>query len=138
MGLVMTDLSQSSSGRGSIDPPGKPSKPAGSEGGARHRLPKVRLPRAPHAGCIGALLGGQCFTRAALKTESLLAQSHTSSLQLRATGQSRLKTEGTRAAFLYKTGAGKLVTASQTETSKLLIPFTNSQVLKSTLFVKTC
>lgn len=119
----MTDLSQSSSGRGSIDPPGKSSKPAGSEGGARHRLPKVRLPRAPHAGCIGALLGGQCFTRAALKTESLLAQSHTSSLQLRATGQSRLKTEGTRAAFLYKTGAGKLVTASQTETSKkLLLP----------------
>lgn len=118
----MTDLSQSSSGRGSIDPPGKPSKPAGSEGGARHRLPKVRLPRAPHAGCIGALLGGQCFTRAALKTESLLAQSHTSSLQLRATGQ-RLKTEGTRAAFLYRTGAGKLVTASQTETSKkLLLP----------------
>lgn len=70
--------------------------------------------------------------------DSLFWHNHIQALQLRAAGQSRVKTEGTLAAFLYKKGAGKLVTASQTETSKLLIAFTNSQVLKSTLFVKTC
>lgn len=59
-------------GEEQLTPQASPSKPAGSEGGARHRLPKVRLPQAPCAGRTGALLGGQYFTIAALKLESLL------------------------------------------------------------------